>query len=375
GARGMTSATHPATSLPESRMSPSPRVHVWSLVFLSLALALAMPAGCGSPSSALAAPDAPPPSTIPTSPAGVFAITSSLDLPVPDVAMPVITTLRAATDGPDDPSRYLVDRMIATLPDGTVKTIAAQAAPYVAAYLNQRLNEIAPRFVPGIQAIADGLARIAGHLGTAEILQIDGSGAAIRTITGVRFELGAAPITVQFAEAGLADIAAGTHIVLDATGHVTIDDHAHGLPYGALLRLGLTRAVVPSVFATARDLAGALDALVDCDRLGALVAGWIGLGSPELYNAACRASMTVIASELDAHLAAIDDIALSLELGGTASGVDLDGDGTMDELRAGIWSGWLHGPASREPIAAASFTASKQSVAHAIAPARSATPR
>lgn len=338
-------------------MSPSHRIHICSLI--SIALALLASCGPSAPASA-PAPDATPPSTIPTSPAGVFAITSSLDVQVPPVAAPVIATLTAATDGPDDPARYLVDRMIATLPDGPVKTVATQAAPYLAAYLNQRLSDIAPRFVAGIHALADGVSRIAGHLGTIETLQIDGSGAAIRTVTGARFEVGAAPITVRFADAGLADIAVGTHIALDSTGHVMIGAHAHGLPYGALLRLGLDRAVVAGVEPTARNLASALAALVDCDRLGALVADRIGLGPPTLYRAACRAGMTVIASEIDAHIAAIDDTPLALELTGSADGIDLDGDGSMDELRAGTWSGSLSSIASREPIAAASFRGGKR---------------
>jgi hypothetical protein len=46
------------------------------------------------------------------------------------------------------------------------------AAPYVAAYLNARLVEIAPRFVAGLDGIAAGVARIATHLGTLETLQI-----------------------------------------------------------------------------------------------------------------------------------------------------------------------------------------------------------
>jgi len=72
-------------------------------------------AGCGPQQ---VAPDAPPPSTVPASPAGAFAIASWFDVRVPPAAGPVLATLTAATDGPDDPSRYLVDRMIATLPDG-----------------------------------------------------------------------------------------------------------------------------------------------------------------------------------------------------------------------------------------------------------------
>lgn len=336
-------------------MSSSPRVPVCTAVITSFAalVALVALAGCGPESSPV---DAPPPSTIPTSPAGVFEIVSRFDVRVPPAAAPVIAALAEASDGPDDPTRYLVDHMIATLPDGPVKALAIQVAPYLAGYLQQRLVEIAPRLAPGLGAISNGLSRIAGQLGMIETLRIDAGGAAIRTITGARFELGSTATTVGLAEAGLADIATTTRVLLDATGHLTIARHAHRLPYGALLRLGLDRAVAASVEPSAHDLASALGALVDCDRLSALLASYIGLGSPVLYRTACLAAMTAIASELDDCIAAIDDAALGLEVAGAATGVDLDGDGTMDELRAGTWAGSLTSSASREPIDAASFT-------------------
>ncbi|MEO7733575.1 MAG: hypothetical protein ABIY55_21610, partial [Kofleriaceae bacterium] len=152
---------------------------------------LTFAAACGpdaatTPDAAPLPPPPPPPSMIPSSAAGSFALTSELALAIPDEAEPMIATLTAATDGPDDPTRYLVDRMIATLPDGTLKTIALSAAPYVAAYLSARLDDVAPRFAPGIALLAGGLSRIATHFGTTETLRIDKAGTAVRTITGVR---------------------------------------------------------------------------------------------------------------------------------------------------------------------------------------------
>jgi hypothetical protein len=324
-----------------------PRVLLRSFVVLGLATA-----GCGAPP---APPDAPP-SMIPTSPGGVFALTSRFDVEVPPAAAPVIAALTAATDGPDDPTRFLVDRMIATLPDGPVKIIAIQAAPYIAAYLQQRLLDIAPRLVDGLRAISDGLSRIAGQVGTIETLEIAASGAAVRTIDGARFEIGATATTIRFAEAGLADIAAAVQVTLDPAGQVAISRHGHRLPYGALLRLGLERAVVPLVEPAARDLATALGLLVNCDRVATLIAGHLGIGSPALYRTACRAGMTAIASEIDSCIAAIDQAELALDLTGTATGVDLDDDGTMDELHDGTWAGALTSATVRYPINAARFT-------------------
>jgi len=327
-------------------MSISPRIH--SL----FALSIAWLAACGD---APPAPDAPP-STIPTSPAGAFTMTSAIEIAVPAAAAPVLATLVAATDGPDDQARYLLDRVIATLPDGTIKTIAATAVPYVAAYVNARLDDVAPRFVAGIDALASGLSRIATHLGTTETLQIDASGAALRTITGARFELGGVPVAVRFGDAGLPDIATPLQVSLDATGQLALGDHTHALPYGALLQLGLDRAVVGSVVPGAHDLAAALTELVDCDQLGAAIADRVGLGSATPYRAACRTAMIAVASEVYAGIAAIDQVPLGLEVTGTAVAYDRDGDGTMDELHQGRWTGVVGTAALRAPISAASFT-------------------
>jgi hypothetical protein len=317
-----------------------------------VSLAITGLAACGG---APAAPSAAPPSTIPASPVGVFAVTSTFDLHVPSAAAPALTTLLAATGGPDAPAGYLVDRVIASLPDGRVKTLATAAEPYVAAYVDARLADLAPRWVDGLEALAAGLSRIATHLGTVETLRVDAGGIGVRTITGVRFEVGQAVTVVPLADAGLADLVAGVRVTLDAAGHVGISEHAHALPLGAILRLGLDRAVAPSVEPTAGDLAGALGGLVDCERLGGVIADRVGLGSATLYGAACRAAVTAIAREVLAQLAAIDGTPLGIEVAGTAMGFDGNADSTMDELLAGRWTGAVYAGQDREPIDAGSF--------------------
>lgn len=319
-----------------------------------MAMVIAGLAACGGSTPAVA-PDAAPPSTVPVSPVGTFAVISTFDLHVPAAAGPALATLLAATDSPDDPSRYLIDRMIDTLPEGSVKKIAVAAAPYLAAYLNARLVDLAPRFVAGIDGLATGLARIATHVGTVETLRVDPDGTGVRRITDLRFEVNSTTKVVALAAGGLAELAAAVRVTLDAAGRVGISEHEHALPYGAILRLGLDRAVAPSVEPTAADLAGALGGLLDCERIGSVIADRVGLGAPALYAAACRAAMTAIASEVDARLAAIDATPLGIEVAGTATGFDDDADGTMDELRAGVWTGAVFAGQDREPIDAASF--------------------
>lgn len=308
----------------------------------------------GACSAEVAAPDGPPPSTVPDTPAGSFTLRSELDLAVPEVARPVLASLTAAVDGPDDPARFLIDHMIASLPEGALRDVAAGAAPYVAAYLNARLHDFAPRLSPGLAALGTGLTRIASHLGTIERLQVSADGDAVRTITAIRFTVPSGAATVTLAEVGLGDLTAPTHVAMDATGRVQISAHHHALPYGALLRLGLTRAVVPSVVAGAPGLAQALAALVDCPALGDRIADQLGLGG-SLFTAACATAMTAIASEVEARIADIDHVPMELGLAGQAQALDSDHDGAMDELH-GLWTGSLAAAGTPAALRGGSFT-------------------
>lgn len=304
--------------------------------------------GCGTDHRSLA--DARPPSTVPHDPGGRFAVASTLDMRVPPSATTVVDKLVAMTDGPDDPSRYLVDRMIAALPDGTIKTIATGFAPLVAAYLNEKLADVAPSFASGIAVLAHDLQRIATHVVTLETFAIDPSGRATRTITGVRFELGA-PV-----DADLPTTTASATVMLDRAGHLAIAAHAVRLPYGVILRRGLDRAAIPNVVPTANDLATALGVLVDCAKLGDLASQKIGIGTPTLYRAACKTAMLAIANEVYTQLDTIDAMPLELDVTGAALGVDHDGNGTMDAITSGTWTGSIGTTDAREPLDAAMFT-------------------
>ncbi len=332
-------------------MSPSHRQ-------LSLAISLALFTSCSSQPVALL-PDART-TSVPDSPAGTFAIVSKLGLQMPSIASAVLDPLTASTDGADDPTRYLVDHMIAALPEGTLKSFAQQVAPFVASYLNRRLVEIAPHFVAGIEAIARGAVHVATRFDLTESLTIDVTGDAVRTITGVRFDVGAAPKTMTFAEVGLPDITVNTRVAFSPEARLTFADHSHRLPFGALLRAGLDRIVIPSVEPTAHDLATALGLLVDCPRIGELVSTQVGLGSPTLYRAACRAGMNEIANDLYRRIDIVTATAFDLRLTGTAEGVDLDADGTMDDIRTGTWSGTLDYAGSTDPLVSATFTGTKR---------------
>jgi hypothetical protein len=303
---------------------------------ITLALLSVLSFNCSSDDPA-PLPDAPPLTTVPSSPAGAFSVVTTLDLTPPPAADVVIDALdRAASD----PSRFILDRMIATLPDGATKTVAKVAAPFVAAYLDTKLVTIAPRFVPGVRALATGFSRIASHLELLESWRIEPAGYAVRTIGGVRFDVGP-PSIMEFATHGLGDVSAQPRVALDETGQLSVPHHSVALHYGAIVRAGLDLAVVPTAEPSAHDVAGALTALVDCTGLAKLVSDKVGIGSPLLYRGACITAMVAVADELDEHVVAIDAVPLVIDVAGSATGVDQDHDGSMDVIKAGRWTGTL----------------------------------
>jgi hypothetical protein len=298
-----------------------------------------------------------PPSNVPRDVAGTFAVESELDLPLPPQASAALVPITSAVDGVDDPSHYLLDRMVDQLPEGTLRTVARDAVPFLAPYLNARLTDIAPHLVGGLHAIADGLDRITRHAGLLETWEIDASGRATRIVTGARFATAATPVDVQFADHGFDDRVATMHVTIDAEGRLAIGDHQLPLGYAALIRLGLDHAVLPGVDPQATDLAKALTDLVDCTQLGTLVANELGIGTPAIYSSACVAATIAIANDVYTRIAAIDaSMPLALELEGSATGIDADHDGSVDEVRGGSWSGTL---VSVGPIGAATFSGAR----------------
>jgi len=278
---------------------------------------------------------------LPIDPAGRFAVRSSIALAAPPPAITaVLAELETATDGPDDPSRYLIDIVIDRLPDGGIKDFAAELGPFIAAYVNARISTAAPRFVPGVRALVDGLGGIARRISTIERIEIEAGGRAYRTIEGLRFDA----VEVYFADVGESDVTVTTNALIAGEGLV-IAAHSAGIAYGPLVRLGLDRAVVPSVMPGARDLAMALHGLVDCERLGALIAEAVGLGPAALYADACTVGLTMAAARIYGRLPALDAMPIALEVAGAARALDRDGDGTMDGFTDGRWVGTFGGVA------------------------------
>ncbi|MDB4954729.1 MAG: hypothetical protein JWO36_2298 [Myxococcales bacterium] len=320
-------------------------------MFHRFAFCVVLIAACSEPPHAL--PDG---GVIPRNPYGTFAVTSGLDFgSPPGTAATLVSGLLAMTDGPDDPSRYIIDRLVESMPDGTAKTAARALAPFVAAYLNVRVMAIAPHFVDGVRSISNGLDGIARHVTTLETLRIAADGTT-RTIDGIRFQVGPKPIDISWTGSAGASLTT----TLDAQGRLAFSEHAMSFAYGRMLRTGLELAVIPSVDPAAHDLSQALRDLVDCAQLGKLVSDKVGLGSPALYEAACATGMTAAASDFYARLATLDGSLLQLHMRGAAHAHDLDGSGTMDTFDTGDWKGTVGYGEAQTALGPTVFTGTRE---------------
>ena len=159
-------------------------------------------------------------------------------------------------------------------------------------------------------------------------------------ITGLRFEprtnaTDASSVEVSLAPLGIADIASASSFAL-AADRLTLGEHSAALPYGAILRAGLDRAVIPRIVPGTASLDDALAALVDCGHLGALVAEYVGIGTPELYGRACTMAITHLAAEIYER---IGTASVQMTVAGAARVIDLDRDGPVDVIASGTWSG------------------------------------
>ncbi|HEY0252758.1 MAG TPA: hypothetical protein VGC41_14585 [Kofleriaceae bacterium] len=306
--------------------------------------------GCAS--ADIVTPDATV-STVPSRIVGSYDVVGQIDLKtLPPPAEDVLTELRAATNDPDDPARYLVDRMISAMPDGLWKGLASGLASYVAPLLELEIDKFAPRFAPGIKQLVAGLDAIAHHVTTRERITIAADGSATRALVGLML----ANTSVDFAAGGVADQLALSHAQIDAEGTLVIASHQMALPYGEMLRLGLDRAVIPPIDLDAGNLADALRDLVDCKTLGAEFADKASIGSAGVYETACNVAMVALADQVYDHLAAIDANQFAFDVNGTATGIDQNGDGLMDRIESGVWAGSTSYANVRGPIGLATFS-------------------
>lgn len=324
-----------------------------NLAFLGMAVGLAL-AGCGDNlvddggddvGSDMGSDDGEQPQPEPELDAtGTYRLHSTFDIAtnMPGSAGSFVNGLISATDDPDDPMSWLLDQMLAQLPDGTVKDILQGAKPYVAGYLNDQLTQLAPELVGTVVEIGQHMADMTKHFGVNEVLVVNSSDQVdISSVTadGVRFTVDGTVIDLDFFAHDVDDVVAdGVLVRLENESRLSIGEHTLALPYGAIVRMGLDAAIIPTIDPTATSLADLLDHVVDCQAVGQGVADALDFGSAAFWASACTGGLDAAADLVYQQIAATDST-LTFHILGDARVGDKNHDYKVDTLSSGRWMG------------------------------------
>ena len=297
----------------------------------------------------------------PTDATGKYSMRSNFDLATnaPGKVGEVVNTIIAATDGGDDPANWILEQVIAKMPNGTVKTLLNGARPFVAGYLNERLLDFAPDFVTTMVQVGNDFGQMAKNFGTNETLDVSGSVGAytsVHTVTGAHFKIDNVESDLAFSTYMMPNVAVpAVGVTLSATGQFGVADHKVPLTYGKILKVGLDGVLIPMINPAATNLGQLLQGLVDCNQVGTLVASQIGGFGAGAITTACNLGLVAGAGVIYAKIDGIDGSALEFGLTGTARAIDSNGDKKIDKIQTGTWAGTMSYAGTPSPLSAATF--------------------
>ena len=298
---------------------------------------------------------------------GKYAMHSTFDLAtnMPGTAGTVVNTIISATDDSDDPTRWVVDQIIAQLPDGTVKSALNLGKSFVVGYLNQRLLSFAPDFFSTMVQVGHDFGDLAKHFGLNETLELTHAGTdyvAVHTVTGAHFKLGNQESDYALTTYHVPNVVVNNvGVTMDATGQLMIAAHNVPLAYGKIMRLGLDAAIIPLIDSSAHSLNELMAHQINCQGVGTAIASAIAdftgfnIGSASTFAAACTAGISAGANFVYAKIDAIDGTALQFGLSGAAKGFDKNNDRNIDTITTGTWAGTLSYGATPTPLSPSTF--------------------
>ncbi len=284
----------------------------------------------------------------PLDPTGTYQVQSEFDLVsgLPGTVGTVVNTFVDMTDGAYDPTSWILDQLINAIDQDWLSDASSAARPALDGFLNDLLLQYAPDFVSDIVEIGDKFGQVARKFGVTTTLKVDKVGGiegdeykATHTMTGMYFTLDGQRYTFTNAELGLNNqVVNDLQFRLDDNNNmVTIAAHKFELPYGAMLLYALNEIIIPLIDPFASNIHELLSGLVNCTRVGEEVYDFVGLGSANLFEGACEIGLNAAAGALEDTIRELSGMDLNID--GSASAKDINGDSKVDLFRTGTWSG------------------------------------
>ena len=284
---------------------------------------------------------------------------------MPGAVGDVVNQFIDATDGPNDPTQWLMDLIVAQMPSGTIKSLLQAGEPLVVGYLNQQVLSWAPDFVDTFLRIGNDFGDMAKHTGLNSNLGVTkasgGGYTSVHTVTGAHFVVEGTASDFTFTDYGVQNVVVpNVAVTCDQGGNLTIAEQQVPLSYGTVLHMGLDGAVIPLVDPNAADLQTLLADKIDCGQVGQYIADEIGFGDPSLYAGACTAGLNAGASFIYSKIDGIDSSVLLFDMTGAAKATSSSGNGKVDTIAGGAWSGTLSYAGTPAPLSTATFTGTRQ---------------
>lgn len=280
----------------------------------------------------------------PLDPRGRFRVDSKFDIVagLPGAVGQVTNTFIDMTDSPYDPATFFLDQAVNAISDSTTRTIINGARPALDAIVNDALRAASPQIVTDLLEVGNDFGQVARKFGTTSTLEVTAAAegfASSHTLTHVVFTVDGQSFAFPLADLGMSDLAAPNVGLQQTDARTDIGTHRFPLSYGAVLMVALEEVVVPLIDPSATDLESFFSNLVDCDRVGATISGYLGFGSPSLYAGACRLGIGYATSYVEGRIRSLDSSAMLLDIGGNARPMDTNTDRKIDVLQNGTWTG------------------------------------
>lgn len=283
--------------------------------------------------------------------AGDYQLESQFDIAtgLPGTVGTVVNTILDMTDGPTDPATWLIDRALAQITNGTIKSVVNSFRPALDGFVNDAILDLAPDVVTQIVAVGNDLGEVARRFGTVSVLHVvaaaggpDGEAVASHSLEGFVFTIDGQRHEYSMSELDLGTSKAdGVTVTLEGEALVRVGEHRLPVSYGRVLLFALNNVIIPAVDPWAHDLKELLGDLIDCAAVGQAISDYVGIGSPGVYQVACTGALGAAAGFVESKLLSIDGTAAALVVKGEAKPQDVTGDRQVDKLAGGLWEGQM----------------------------------